>query len=561
MSKRGIDVSEHQQTIDFTRVKTAVDFVILREGLRKRADYNFVEYAKGARSAGLPILGVYHFIYVDTAAVRENAESTVRNLKAAGFDPAETWIFADLEYHTYEIMNRKPDKASATAWTKEYLDTLKALGCKKLGIYTNNDFYVNYYDWDVLSEWKDKLWLADYTGGPDRPCIIQQTGDKGSVDGINDSVDTDILHDDTIYQSIYPELTSGELKDMTHYISNSGSDEYGGAHGGKAGDQTGREWQLRAWYNRPWSCVLRHPEAKVRGLLADLAVKAAKNDLIGYDQYQRDTYWQQLQAVGYDPSKITVPCESDCSAGVIANTKAVGYLLGIKALQTVASSYTGNMRTGFRAAGFQVLTESKYLTSPDYLLPGDILLNDAHHTCTNVTKGSKAVENIPAPYEPVIAPDLAVTGPMTTVSYGSTGSAVKTLQAALTALGYTLEIDGEFGYDSHFKVKLFQTEQGLVSDGIVGSLTWSKIYGLLTVKVWSLSKTPLWVGSVTASSLNVRSYASSLFGQVSAWPVLGQGNQIDVCDELTGPQGDRWLYVRIAGGVFGFVSEKYVKRQ
>jgi peptidoglycan hydrolase-like protein with peptidoglycan-binding domain len=149
---------------------------------------------------------------------------------------------------------------------------------------------------------------------------------------------------------------------------------------------------------------------------------------------------------------------------------------------------------------------------------------------------------------------------MTTVSYGSTGSAVKTLQAALTALGHRLDIDGEFGYDSHFKVKLFQTEQGLVSDGIVGPLTWSKIYGLLTVKVWALSKTPLWVGSVTASSLNVRSYASSLFGQVQAWPVLGQGNQIDVCDELTGPQGDSWLYVRIAGGVFGFVSEKYVKK-
>ena len=46
----------------------------------------------------------------------------------------------------------------------------------------------------------------------------------------------------------------------THYISNSGSDENGGARGGSAGDQTGKEWQMRAWYNRPWSCVLRYPD-------------------------------------------------------------------------------------------------------------------------------------------------------------------------------------------------------------------------------------------------------------------------------------------------------------
>ena len=36
------------------------------------------------------------------------------------------------------------------------------------------------------------------------------------------------------------------------------------------------------------------------------------------------------------------------------------------------------------------MTESKYLTGPDYLLAGDILLNDSHHTATNVQDGSKS---------------------------------------------------------------------------------------------------------------------------------------------------------------------------
>ena len=41
----------------------------------------------------------------------------------------------------------------------------------------------------------------------------------------------------------------------------------------------------------------------------------------------------------------------------------------------------------YQAAGFQVLTESKYLTSYDYLLPGDILLNDIHHVAINLSIG------------------------------------------------------------------------------------------------------------------------------------------------------------------------------
>ena len=76
-------------------------------------------------------------------------------------------------------------------------------------------------------------------------------------------------------------------------ISNSGHDENGRYSGGKAGDQTGNEWAIIKWYNRPWTCVLRHNEADVREKLAELSEKAAKNNNIGYDQLQRETYWEQ----------------------------------------------------------------------------------------------------------------------------------------------------------------------------------------------------------------------------------------------------------------------------
>ena len=173
----------------------------------------------------------------------------------------------------------------------------------------------------------------------------------------------------------------------THYISNSGSDENKAYHGGKTGDQSGHEWELKAWYSRPWSVILRYPDQAVALTIAKLSIDAALNDKIGYDQYQRETYWQELQKANYDPAKITVACEEDCTAGVSANVKAAGFLHGVKALQGVPLCSSRNMREKFTAAGFRALTTSKYLTSPNELLPGDVLLYEDHHAAANVTCG------------------------------------------------------------------------------------------------------------------------------------------------------------------------------
>ena len=177
-------------------------------------------------------------------------------------------------------------------------------------------------------------------------------------------------------------------------LSNSGQDENGGIAGGQAGDQGG-EWTLIGWYSRPWNCILRHPDTSVRAKLSYLGAAAAKNDKIGYDQGQRTTYWEELKKVGYDPAKITTACEADCSAGVCSNVKAAGYLLNIPALQNIQILATPSMRVEFKNAGFEVLTDSKYLNSDANLVAGDILLNDACHTAMWVdenvgTAGSNA---------------------------------------------------------------------------------------------------------------------------------------------------------------------------
>lgn len=179
-------------------------------------------------------------------------------------------------------------------------------------------------------------------------------------------------------------------------IANSGSDENGRYKGGKAGDQTGTEWNIRSWYNRPWNCVLHHPDPAVRSDIALLATHAANNDLIGYDQDERWTFWNALKAAkDYDPINIAVACEGDCSAGVAAIVKAVGYRKGIDALRNVNQNMTThNMRAALEAAGFQVLTDAKYRESDKDIWAGDILLNDAHHVCINVTDGVNIVHEV-----------------------------------------------------------------------------------------------------------------------------------------------------------------------
>lgn len=256
-------------------------------------------------------------------------------------------------------------------------------------------------------------------------------------------------------------------------ISNCGHDENGKYYGGRAGDQTGGEWEIREWYNRPWNYVLRHPDAKVRTEIALLAERAAKNNLIGYDQDQRYTFWQKLRVSNYDPAQITVSCETDCSAGVLAIVKSVGYRLNLNKLQEVDSDgYTGNMRSLLKTAGFDVLTDSKYLTSDSYLLVGDILLYEGHHTAINLTGGA----SVAGGNESVNSTNTEGVSFMRDLVKGDKGyGEIATLQRCLKSMGYySGDIDHSFGGGTESAVKAFQKDKGIQVNypGTVGPKTW-----------------------------------------------------------------------------------------
>lgn len=178
---------------------------------------------------------------------------------------------------------------------------------------------------------------------------------------------------------------------MATKVSNCGHDENYSYRGGAAGDQSGTEYYIRDWYYFHQNCVLRHPDAKVRAMIAEMAKAAANNNCIGYDQSQRLTFWEQLKKAGYKPQNIKVRCEADCSSSTAAIVKGAGYRLKLPKLINVSPElWTGNEKSALQAAGFAVLTGSKYTQSGDYLLAGDINLNEQTHTNIVVTNGSKA---------------------------------------------------------------------------------------------------------------------------------------------------------------------------
>lgn len=88
-------------------------------------------------------------------------------------------------------------------------------------------------------------------------------------------------------------------------------------------------------------------------------------------------------------------------------------------------------------------------------------------------------------YAPV-APDM----PM--VYWGCTGDAVKTLQEKLNAKGFhSGNVDGIFGAKTYAAVTAFQKANSLGVDGIVGKLTWAKLYDATPVNVTPVTTQPM----------------------------------------------------------------------
>lgn len=203
---------------------------------------------------------------------------------------------------------------------------------------------------------------------------------------------------------------------MSILIGHASIDENGRAGGGQAGDQTGKEVYIGNWYAGSWNIVLRPKSSTVAEKMAAACEALCRGNLVGYDQGQRNTLWDELEKVGWDATKLTAKCETDCSAFVSACTRAAG--IDIPRVAMGGGQYnapvTYTMRSAFSSTGaFDVLVDQKYLTSDKYLKRGDVLVRESGHTAMVLGNGALADTPTQAASTP------AVTVP-TTASAGDT---------------------------------------------------------------------------------------------------------------------------------------------
>lgn len=291
---------------------------------------------------------------------------------------------------------------------------------------------------------------------------------------------------------------------MAIKIAHASISENGSVKNGVAGDQTGKEVCIRTWYNKPWQYVIRFKDSNMREKVAVAMERACNNNNIGYDQNQRNTLLTKARSVGYDPSKVTSKCETDCSALVTLACIYAG-ILESSLFISGNSATTTTLRSRLVKTGkVEVFNSSKYIASDNYLLRGDILLREGSHVAVAIENGSKAVVASTPTTSTTTSSTYTKTqfikdiqsaigvmsdgivgsktlGALITVSKSKNNKhkVVKPLQKYLNVIGYDCgTADGIFGNNTHKAVISFQTKYKLSADGIVGKNTWKKLFDI-----------------------------------------------------------------------------------
>lgn len=197
MSEKWIDVSYHNGKIDWEKVaESGIRGAIIRAGYGgelTQKDKRFDENMVGAIAAGLKV-AVYWFGYPDSADDAKREWKVCKQVIERYRDEV-LFVCYDYEYDSVNYYQRihgaAPPNTLINTMVTAFLNAAKSDGWKTC-LYTNNDYRLHVFNASTLVV-PDYLWLADYSGGPDIPCAIQQTGSDGRIPGIAGNVDLDTV--------------------------------------------------------------------------------------------------------------------------------------------------------------------------------------------------------------------------------------------------------------------------------------------------------------------------------------------------------------------------------
>lgn len=189
----GVDISEHNGTVDWAKVAKKVDFAILRVGWvgnnnNHTIDKKFNENYAAAKKAGVK-LGAYVYMYSkSTSAAIKGAEWAVQQIKGKFFDLP---VYCDMEDASISGLS----KATLTAITDTFNKVIQKAGYKA-GVYANKYWFDSKLDKSLRTAYH--TWIAHYTSGNNKykgEYEMWQNSSKGKVDGVKGNVDTNYLYE------------------------------------------------------------------------------------------------------------------------------------------------------------------------------------------------------------------------------------------------------------------------------------------------------------------------------------------------------------------------------
>ena len=190
----GIDISEHNGYIDFTKLKEhKIEYVLIKIGWignknNHTIDKYFNEYYQKAKENGLKI-GFYVYNYCKTFSAMQNACFWIENqIKGKDFDLP---IFLDMEDSSIISSGRN----ELTEMSVYFCNHFKNLGYKT-GVYANNYWFNTYLDINKLLDYK--IWLAEWNSKItfNYKVDIWQFSSNYHVTGISGRVDVNKLNCD-----------------------------------------------------------------------------------------------------------------------------------------------------------------------------------------------------------------------------------------------------------------------------------------------------------------------------------------------------------------------------
>lgn len=544
---KGIDVSSNQGKPDWTKVsKSGIKFAILRIHQKSGTDSSFEYNYKGCKNNGILIGGDKYSYALTPAQAIDEAEDVIAALNGRGLDFP---VFYDLEWSNQRKLGKQAVENIAVA----FLTRMKKAGYK-VGVYCNYDWYKNCLS-DALKQYE--CWIANYPKKELDNGTLQerlrvpvgvgwQYSEHGKVSGISGNVDMDVFYKDYrgTTQKGETTVTKTKLQDFLelgdYYASNGG-----------------------------------YLEKKSNAYLDDFKKNAGYNN---YTRFARDVNsWGQP---GCQAQPWCAEYQFWKLVNVLGITKALqimgGGFYNCKSITKHAKS-NGTWHKSPKVGALVIFRNGSHVGSVQSFDGSRIYTNEGNtSSVAGVVANGGATRN-----KSYAINDSAIDGYVwidwggegQTATWKATGTATSTaddLYVRESPNGYVLgkinkgnrvEINGEKS-GTWTKIKVAGIGIGWVAakylavDGVKDTTATATV---ITKKQDRNQR--LYTGQVTASSLNVRTWAGAEYPNIKKYPTLNKGNKVDVMNfTQKASDGNSWYYIRIAGKYFGFVSAKYIKK-